>query len=351
MNEDGEPSGVSRRLSADNRRLTPLGSPERLNRRSRDSRPLKSRITHHAQTGVRIRPSVPCDVLRRRSGSRPSPRRQGRERHDAARRLSRHRLRRRAGRGAADLVLHRRPRPALRGRGAQLRHLAGRPARTASSSSRTPRATAGPTRARSSTKASTTSPASKSASAASGSCRRRTCTSSRTAMATTSPAGKPQVVFDGFGYKESRHNLANGFTWGPDGWLYAGHGRTSPSDVGRPGTPADQRIHCDGGVCRIHPNASRLRELRRRHHQSLGRRFRRFRPVLRLQLRQSAPVPHDPGRPLRAVARPPLQPVRLRTPADLRRPSALPQPASPTKCAAKLPRLWPWAAAMPTAAR
>jgi putative membrane-bound dehydrogenase-like protein len=67
------------------------------------------------------------------------------------------------------------------------------------------------------------------------------------------PSGEPQVVFDGFGYKESRHNLANGFTWGPDGWLYAGHGRTSPSDVGRPGAPADQRIHCDGGVYRIHP--------------------------------------------------------------------------------------------------
>jgi putative membrane-bound dehydrogenase-like protein len=67
------------------------------------------------------------------------------------------------------------------------------------------------------------------------------------------PSGEPEVVFDGFGYKESRHNLANGFTWGPDGWLYAGHGRTSPSDVGRPGTAADQRIHCDGGVYRIHP--------------------------------------------------------------------------------------------------
>ena len=67
------------------------------------------------------------------------------------------------------------------------------------------------------------------------------------------PDGEPQVVFDGFGYKESRHNLANGFTWGPDGWLYGGHGRTSPSDVGPPGTPANQRIHCDGGVYRIHP--------------------------------------------------------------------------------------------------
>ncbi len=67
------------------------------------------------------------------------------------------------------------------------------------------------------------------------------------------PDSEPQVLFDGFGYRESRHNLANGFTWGPDGWLYAGHGRTSPSDVGRPGTPAAERIHCDGGVVRIHP--------------------------------------------------------------------------------------------------
>jgi putative membrane-bound dehydrogenase-like protein len=67
------------------------------------------------------------------------------------------------------------------------------------------------------------------------------------------PDGKPKVLFDGFGHEESRHNLANGFTWGPDGWLYAGHGRTSPSDVGPPGTPADKRIHCDGGVYRIHP--------------------------------------------------------------------------------------------------
>lgn len=67
------------------------------------------------------------------------------------------------------------------------------------------------------------------------------------------PDGPPQVLFDGFGYKESRHNLANGFTWGPDGWLCFGHGRTSPSDVGRPGTPKEERIHSDGGVCRIHP--------------------------------------------------------------------------------------------------
>ena len=67
------------------------------------------------------------------------------------------------------------------------------------------------------------------------------------------PDGPPELVLDGFGYKESRHNLANGFTWGPDGWLYGGHGRTSPSDVGAPRTPAAERVHCDGGVYRVHP--------------------------------------------------------------------------------------------------
>jgi len=67
------------------------------------------------------------------------------------------------------------------------------------------------------------------------------------------PDDVAQVVLDGFGTKPSAHNIANGFTWGPDGWLYAGHGRTSPSDVGPPGTAAKERIHFDGGVFRYHP--------------------------------------------------------------------------------------------------
>lgn len=67
------------------------------------------------------------------------------------------------------------------------------------------------------------------------------------------PDGPPRVLLDGFGNKPSAHNIANGFTWGPDGWLYAGHGRTSPSDVGPPGTAKEDRIHCDGGVFRYHP--------------------------------------------------------------------------------------------------
>jgi putative membrane-bound dehydrogenase-like protein len=64
--------------------------------------------------------------------------------------------------------------------------------------------------------------------------------------------GPPETLLDGFGL-HGIHNIANGFTWGPDGWLYAGHGRTSISDVGKPGTPPGQRIHYDGGVWRYHP--------------------------------------------------------------------------------------------------
>ena len=66
------------------------------------------------------------------------------------------------------------------------------------------------------------------------------------------PDGPPEVLLDGFG-NQGGHNIVNGFTWGPDGWLYAGHGRTSISDLGKPDTPADQRIHFDGGVWRYHP--------------------------------------------------------------------------------------------------
>lgn len=67
------------------------------------------------------------------------------------------------------------------------------------------------------------------------------------------PDGAPRVLLDGFGVGFSAHNIANGFTWGPDGWLYGGHGRTSPGDIGKPGAPASDRVHFDGGVFRYHP--------------------------------------------------------------------------------------------------
>ncbi len=67
------------------------------------------------------------------------------------------------------------------------------------------------------------------------------------------PDGKPQVLLDGFGNHANSHNLANGFAWGPDGWLYGTHGRTNWSTPGKPGTPKEERVRFDGGVWRYHP--------------------------------------------------------------------------------------------------
>ena len=67
------------------------------------------------------------------------------------------------------------------------------------------------------------------------------------------PDGKPEVLLDGFGNHANAHNLANGFAWGPDGWLYGTHGRTNWSLIGKPGTADDGRVRFDGGVYRYHP--------------------------------------------------------------------------------------------------
>lgn len=68
------------------------------------------------------------------------------------------------------------------------------------------------------------------------------------------PDGAPQVLLDGLGIDgENSHNVASALSWGPDGWLYGTHGRTNWSMLGKPGTPAAERIRFDGGVYRYHP--------------------------------------------------------------------------------------------------
>ncbi len=67
------------------------------------------------------------------------------------------------------------------------------------------------------------------------------------------PDGEPEVVLDGFGNHANSHNIANGFEWGPDGWLYGTHGRTNWSLIGKPGTPEEERVRFDGGVWRFDP--------------------------------------------------------------------------------------------------
>ncbi len=66
------------------------------------------------------------------------------------------------------------------------------------------------------------------------------------------PDGPPEVVLDGWSLK-CKHNVFNALTWGPDGWLYGLNGITDTSHVGRPGTPADERIALNCGVWRYHP--------------------------------------------------------------------------------------------------
>jgi len=66
------------------------------------------------------------------------------------------------------------------------------------------------------------------------------------------PAGKPQVLLDGWGWQDT-HETLNTFSWGPDGWLYGCHGVFTHSRVGKPGTPDKQRVPINAGVWRYHP--------------------------------------------------------------------------------------------------
>lgn len=66
------------------------------------------------------------------------------------------------------------------------------------------------------------------------------------------PAGEPKVLLDGWGFQDT-HETLNTFNWGPDGWLYGCHGVFTHSQVGAPGTPADQRAKINGGIWRYHP--------------------------------------------------------------------------------------------------
>ena len=67
------------------------------------------------------------------------------------------------------------------------------------------------------------------------------------------PDDSPQLLLDGFGNHANAHNIANGFAWGPDGWLYGTHGRTNWSMIGKPGASESERRRFDGGVYRYHP--------------------------------------------------------------------------------------------------
>jgi len=61
----------------------------------------------------------------------------------------------------------------------------------------------------------------------------------------------------GFGL-EDRHELLNGFAWGPDGWLYMTHGVFTLSKVKDPNNPNDPPVTLTAGVARFHPRTKKF---------------------------------------------------------------------------------------------
>ena len=65
-------------------------------------------------------------------------------------------------------------------------------------------------------------------------------------------ADKRTVLKTGFGLHD-RHELLNGFTWGPDGYLYLTHGVFTLSQVKDPNLPNDSGVTVNAAVARFHP--------------------------------------------------------------------------------------------------
>lgn len=72
------------------------------------------------------------------------------------------------------------------------------------------------------------------------------------------PDGPAEPILDGFNAKNVAHNVVNGLTWGPDGWLYGRHGILAASRVGRPGDPQADRTTIDCSIWRVHPQTHRF---------------------------------------------------------------------------------------------
>jgi putative membrane-bound dehydrogenase-like protein len=66
-----------------------------------------------------------------------------------------------------------------------------------------------------------------------------------------------EVVMTGFGM-EDRHELLNGFTWGPDGSLYMTHGVFTFSKVKDPNRPDDDGVLMTAAVARFQPSNKRF---------------------------------------------------------------------------------------------
>ncbi len=71
------------------------------------------------------------------------------------------------------------------------------------------------------------------------------------------PDGPPEVLLDGWAYQDT-HETLNTLSWGPDGWLYGCQGVFTHSNVGKPGTPENERTPINAGVWRFHPTTHKF---------------------------------------------------------------------------------------------
>jgi putative membrane-bound dehydrogenase-like protein len=72
------------------------------------------------------------------------------------------------------------------------------------------------------------------------------------------PDAKPETVLTGWDTKKVGHNIVNGLTWGPDGWLYGCHGIQGQSNIGAPDTPEEMRAALKCCIWRYHPVSKRF---------------------------------------------------------------------------------------------
>ena len=70
-------------------------------------------------------------------------------------------------------------------------------------------------------------------------------------------ADKTTVLKTGFGM-EDRHELLNGFAWGPDGWLYMTHGVFTHSKVRDPNDLDGFGVQVDAALARYHPRTKKF---------------------------------------------------------------------------------------------
>ncbi len=70
-------------------------------------------------------------------------------------------------------------------------------------------------------------------------------------------ADKRTILKTGFGL-DDRHEMLNGFAWGPDGWLYMTHGVFTRSRVRNENDPQDDGVTVTAAVARYHPRTKRF---------------------------------------------------------------------------------------------